>query len=117
METITSSFPNQKISEKQKTTEWHKQCMLNILNTNYYPSSKIRQTRYNKITNYRLFDGEVDDKDIEKVFNPMGLNVASIPAKMQNFPIELPKFNRLIGEEGLRKLDWRLRILNEDSIS
>lgn len=112
-----NKFPAQRLSTSEKTEDWHIECAKAGLSIGYFNNQRMRQNRFNKVANYALYDGKMIDEDIERVFNPMGIKEAVIPAKMQNYPIELPTFQRLIGEEGKRKFTWRLRALNDDIVS
>jgi hypothetical protein len=117
MATTIYQFPSQKKLLKEKTDEWGKQCIEAALTITYGDTSKIRKSRTAKQLNYDLINGIIDESDIERAFNPMGIKGVNFPAKIQNYPIEITKFNVLKGEEGKRRFDWRLRSVNADVIS
>jgi hypothetical protein len=68
-------------------------------------------------TNYNLRADILDESDMEKAVNPLGIKGASFPAKMQNYPIANPKIDLLVGEESKRRFDWRVSVINPDAIS
>ena len=112
-----TKFPNQKLPRSKKNKKWVEQCMDSLEGMLTDEESIIRSTLANKENNYNLYSGVFDPAEMEKVFNPMGLKSFVMPAKLQNYPIEVPKFNLLIGEELGREFNWRVRVINEDAIS
>lgn len=117
MATLKYSFPAQKKTLAQKTDEWGEDCMKAAIDIADSDTSKIRKTKREKQINYDLVNGFIDESDIEKAFNPMGIRGVNFPAKIQNYPIEISKLNVLKGEESRRRFDWRIRSVNEDVIS
>ena len=115
--TLIKQFPQQKLLMTEKTEEWGKECIEASLGIITHDTSRIRKTKATKKINYDLANGIIDETDIEKAFNPMGLRGVQFPAKIQNYPIELSKFNVLKGEESKRRFDWRVRVVNEDAVS
>lgn len=111
------TFPSQKKLLREKTEQWGKDCIDAALTITYGDTSKIRKTRTAKQLNFDLINGIIDETDIEKAFNPMGIKGINFPAKIQNYPIEITKFNVLKGEESRRRFDFRLRSVNEDVVS
>lgn len=110
-------FPAQKKLLSQKTEQWRKdniEAAITIVNSD---TSKLRKSRTEKKINYDLVNGIIDEADIEKAFNPMGIRGVAFPAKIQNYPIEISKLNVLKGEESKRRFDWTVRSVNEDVIS
>ncbi len=113
----TFQFPAQKKLLAEKTETWgieNIEAGISIANND---NSKLRKSKASKKINYDLINGIIDESDIENAFNPMGIKGVSFPAKIQNYPIEISKFNVLKGEEAKRRFDWRLRSVNEDVIS
>jgi hypothetical protein len=110
-------FPAQKKLFSEKTPEWGKECIEVALTITFGDTSKIRKTRMAKQLNFDLINGLIDEADIERAFNPMGIKGVNFPAKIQNYPIELSKFNVLKGEEGKRRFDAKLRCVSPDVIS
>lgn len=110
-------FPAQKKTLTQKTEDWAKQCVDAGMTVSLSDTSKIRKSKMQKKINYELINGVIDEADIELAFNPMGIKGVKFPAKIQNYPIEISKFNVLKGEESKRRFDFKLRCVNEDVIS
>jgi hypothetical protein len=115
--TRTLHFPSQKISRAKKTEKWAIECIEAAEDLTIFRNVGIRESYANKLTNYNLANDILDTDDIEKVCNPMGIQNANFPAKMQNYPIMNPKLDLLIGEERKRKFDWHVRVMNDDAIS
>ena len=112
-----TQFPAQKKTLSEKTEKWGIECVEAGVTITTGDSSKVRKSRAAKKINFDLIDGIIDEKDIEHAFNPMGIRGVNFPAKIQNYPIEVAKFNVLKGEESKRRFDWRVRSVNEDAIS
>ena len=110
-------FPSQKKTLAEKDDKWGRMCIDAGITITTGDNSKIRKSRNAKKINFDLIDGIIDESDIEKAFNPMGIRGIAFPAKIQNYPIEVSKFNVLKGEESKRRFDWRVRSVNEDAVS
>lgn len=110
-------FPPQKISTSEKSDTWIKKCIDAVLVLTSDEASAIRSSMTNKSNNYDLANGKINEEEIERIFNPMGIKNAVIPAKIQNYPIEKSKFDLLIGEELSRRFDWNIICRNSDAIS
>lgn len=117
MATSIYQFPAQQKPLSEKGDKWGRECIDAALTIISGDTSKIRKSRAAKKINYDLINGIIDEKDIDKAFNPMGIRGVNFPAKIQNYPIEISKFNVLKGEEAKRRFDWRVRSVNEDAIS
>lgn len=118
-------FPRQKVPFAQKGKKWgikniEAGISISQFDSQLGPSETgtgLRSTFNAKRVNYDLAAGMMDDSDLEKSFNPMGIKGVEFPAKTQNYPIEIPKINVLKGEETKRNFDWRVRTVNEDAFS
>ena len=110
-------FPPQRLSSRKKTREWGIRCIDSSVDLSDDEGNYIRKSMDNKRINYDLYNGIVDLTDVEKIFNPKGYKTNTFPTRPQNYPIEIPYFQLLIGEEANRRFDWRVRVLNEDAIS
>ena len=110
-------FPSQKKSTTAKTEKWGQKCIDAALDLNLDSLQSLRATMANKQTNYDLAAGKIDEAEMEKQFNPMDIKNASIPAKIQNHPIEKSKFDLLMGEELSRRFDWNMMVTNDDAVS
>jgi len=118
MPILRAQFPSQKKSTSQKDKEWRKDCVnAGITLALYNSDNRMRDTKYGMRANFRLYDGILDNTDIERTVNPWGLDTNTFPAEMQCYPIATSKINLLVGEESKRRFDWRLRVTNDDAVS
>lgn len=112
-----TQFPSQKQPRSKKTQEWAKQCLDSLDGMLNDEESQIRSSLTNKINNYNLYSGIFDKQEMINTFNPMKLKGFTMPTEIQNYPVEIPKFNLLIGEEMNRGFNWRLRAANQEAVS
>ena len=110
-------FPSQKKSTSEKGKQWRKECINGAENLVLYSDNTLRKSKKNKQINYNLYSDILDQDDVTKIIDPLGLESTFTPAKMQNYPIINPKIDLLVGEEIKRKFDWRVRVINDDAIS
>jgi len=111
-------MPRQRLSTKEKTKDWQERCVkAGITLALYNSDNRMRDTKYGMRANFRLYDGILDNKDVERTVNPWGLDSNTFPAEMQCYPIATSKINLLVGEESKRRFDWRLRVTNDDAVS
>jgi len=113
----TLMTPPQKKSTKEKyldDKQWFKDCM----DAYEYQALYYEQEIHRKmIVHFNMDNGEIDQNEMEKVFNPMGLNGNTSPSSVKNFPIVVPKIDLLVGEEAKRRFDWTVRSMNVNSES
>lgn len=115
---IRRQFPPQKKSIRDKDEEWCKMCVnAGITLALYNSDTRLRESKYNMRANYRLMDGILDQRDVERTMNPWGLDASTFPAKMMCYPIASNKISVLVGEESKRRFDWRIRVTNDDAVS
>lgn len=111
----TLSTPPQKKSTKEKYAEdqqWFKDCT----DSYEYQALYYEQELHRKmIVHFNLDNGDIDQEEMEHVFNPMGLSANSFPSSIKNYPIAVPKIDLLVGEEAKRRFDWTVRSKNSDS--
>lgn len=110
-------FPRQKVPYAKKIAndkEWFRQCI----------DSSERMALYGYQTDHKkmfvLYDMDndiIDEQEMERVFNPMGLEESTFPASTKNYPISTPKIDLLQGEELKRRFDWTVRAKNLDTES
>lgn len=111
------NFPAQKKSTTSKNKDWRKKCVDGGESASIWRNEGIRTSYINKKINYDLYSDILDQSDIEKICNPLGVLGLNAPAKMQNYPICNPKIDLLVGESIKRKFDWKVRVINDDAIS
>lgn len=113
----TLATPPQKktTAEKYKDDQqWFKDCA----DAYEYQALYYEQEIHRKmIVHYNMDNGEIDQDEMERVFNPMGLSDATFPSAIKNYPIAVPKIDLLVGEEAKRRFDWTVRSQNNDSES
>ena len=98
-------FPSQKKSQGAKTKQWKMDCIDGAETLAIYRDEGIRKSFRNKRINYDLYSNILDEDDVKKIVDPLGLNNTYTPAKMQNYPIINPKVDLLCGEETKRRFD------------
>ena len=111
------AFPSQKLPTSKKTKKWGMQFMEAAEQQALFRDPLIRQSFANKQANYDLYNDILNTADIESSCNQMGLDKGAFPAKMQNYPLVVPKIDVLIGEERKRRFDFNVRVLNDEAIS
>ena len=113
----TLMTPPQKKSTKEKYADdkqWFKDCM----DAYEYQALYYEQEIHRKmIVHFNMDNGELDQNEMEKVFNPLGLGGNTSPSSIKNFPIVVPKIDLLVGEEAKRRFDWTVRSMNPASES
>lgn len=110
------NFPRQKIPTSKKTEDWYRDCVdsaesLIAWDRGFGMSKKAMQVCED------LYNNIFDTKELDRVFNPMGLRADTFPAAINNFPITIPKIDLLLGEEYKRRFDWSVRSMNDDAVS
>jgi len=106
------SFPRQKLSFRKKNAkkkEWFKECVDSAEDMALY---SINGNHRKMEVLYNLDNDIIDEEEMERVFNPMGLNDATFPASTKNYPLSVPKIDLLQGEELKRRFDWSIRAQN-----
>jgi hypothetical protein len=99
-----STFPQQKVSRAIKATkEWQKGTIDYLERMSRTTVTGNRTSNLKKLTNYELFNGRFDKRDLEYVVNPIGLAGAEFPATLQHYDILSPAIMLLIGEEAARE--------------
>ena len=106
------NFPRQKVSYEKKNKnkkEWYKQCI----------EAAENMALFDDVLNHRklqvLYDLDndiIDEEEMEKVFNPMGLDSATFPSATKNYPLSVPKLDLLQGEELKRRFNFNVRAKN-----
>lgn len=110
-------FPRQKLPTSKKNKKWREKCVDAGENVALYSDAGVRRSYWNKKTNYNLYNDILDEYDIERASNPLGLKAPSAPGKMQNYPIANPKIDKLVGEEARMGANFTVRVANDSAIS
>lgn len=108
----TLSTPPQKKSTREKYKDgqqWFKDCA----DSYEYQAIYYEQEIHRKMeVLFDLDDNKINQEEIEKVFNPLGLSNATFPSGLKHYPIAVPKIDLLVGEESKRRFDWTVRSTN-----
>lgn len=112
------TFPKQQLPESQKTKKWYiENVKAGVTLLNFHSSSGIRETRLNKLTNYRLANNILSHEEMAKVINPWGIEGFEFPDELQNFPLIQPKVDVLVGESAKRLFNPIAIAVNHDAVS
>jgi hypothetical protein len=114
---INTVFPSQKKSFTQKTKQWGIDCINAAERIALHSDPIIRKSYRNKLINFNLANGILDVRDVERVCNRFGFSNNNAPAKMQNYPIMMPKLDLLVGEERNRRFDYMVKVVNPEAVS
>lgn len=114
---MIDNFPRQKIASGAKNLKWAKECIDKGLDLHDLSNETIRTSYRNKVVNYNLANDILDEHDVHRITNPYKIKGVSFPAKMQNYPVALPKIDLLVGEESKRTFDWKIVVTNRDAVS
>lgn len=68
------------------------------------------------LSNYKLYNNELDQEDFERECNPMGIEVGQFKDKIHPYNKTYNKIQVLLGEELRRRHDYRALIINADGI-
>lgn len=117
-----SHFPYQRRTDSQKTRKFFKECIesgINIVNWNHnFSSSKtVRSPRSNKVNNYRIYNGDIDPSEVERVINPFKIQFGELPSNYRNYPLINPNIEVLLGEERKRMFKPIFINVNEDAVT
>lgn len=112
-----TGFPRQMLSDRQKTTEWRKQCVAWAASRSFQTYQPITKSCIQKRINYDLLEGKLHMPDLQLVLNPYKLDAEFIPDNIQHYPIMNSKLNVLVGEELRRPFDYRVIITNPEAIT
>lgn len=97
-----SALPQQKLPKSKKTKKWKEACVNYYSNYRYTNGTTMRNSRFQKLVNYELYNGKVTYKDVEAICNPLGVDSSSFPARFQHYDIISEPLRLLIGEEAKR---------------
>ena len=117
------TFPQQRISKKQKTKNdyaWAKSVIDEIerqSSDNRLDAGITTSTVDRKKVNYDLFNGKLDREDFEYVCKPYGMDVGEMPAELRHYDIMSPKLRVLFGEEIKRPFNYKVVSTNPEAIT
>jgi len=105
-------FPKQNIPEKDKTEEWHLEC-INSLMMRHGSYDAFKNSRKKDHENYLITQGDFDHKQFEYVTDMYGL---TSPARFVNFPMIMPKLDLLAGELISQPLQYTVSVINRNAV-
>jgi len=110
------NLPVQKLAFSKKGEKWGKSVIDYLESLTYFTSDGERSSRQNKLANYRLFNGKIDEKDFKYITDPFELQL-DVPAKFQHYDKISPKIMLLEGEELKRPFNFKCIARNYDAVS
>lgn len=112
------TFPEQVVSDRKKGEDWAKQCVDAAESIITIDSQTIRNSFYNKRVNYRLYNGQLTDKDVMSVVEPYGEQFKTFPKNVQHQELANSKIRILVGEEAKRltRFPYRVHISSADEM-
>ena len=124
--TISNRLPNQRESyayKVSKNNEWGKSCvnaLATVAHINYYNANpdKNRQSVSDfdrMLSNYRLYNNQIDQKDFDKECDPFGITPEEFRDIIQPYNKTYNKINYLIGEEWKRPFSYLALLVNSEA--
>lgn len=110
-------MPIQKVSTNKKTDGWFKESAKAAFNIALRELDLGRKSYNEKMELYNLYDGIIDESNMEEHFNTMNIPGAKFAPKFQHYPLMSPRIDLLIGEMLKRDFDYIIGVTNPDAIS
>lgn len=112
-----STFPQQKLTLKQKNEKWQHDCLNYIIGEGNITSGGQNVTHFGELqTYYDLYNSKFNEKDFQRITNPFHVK-DGFPATPQDFNIVRPKIDLLIGEETKRPLNFKVVRTSQEATS
>lgn len=116
------TFPRQRLSYKEKSKEnfrWAKDVIDSLLIGNVVDSSVI--TRYRSdyermLSNYQLYNNQLNQKDFERECEPYGLEVGQYKDEVQPYNKTYNKIQVLLNDEMRRPFNYKAVLVNSEGI-
>lgn len=116
------NFPKQRLSYTKKSEndfKWAKEVIDAILTKSPQQDDIVNNynTEYGrKLSNYRLYNNELDQKDFERECNPLGLDVGQFKDAIQPYNKTYNKIQVLLSDEANRPFNFRTILTNAEGI-
>ena len=116
------TFPKQRLpySEKVKNDyQWAKDVMDHLLMNFTFDSTVVNayHTDYHrKLSNYQLYNNQINQKDFERECNPLGLEIGQYADEIQPYNKTYNKIQVLLGDEARRPFNFRTILTNSEAI-
>jgi len=111
------SLPRQKVSSKSKTKKWFEKSARAAINIAMEESNSVRLSNEDKIRNLNLYDGIIDEKDLKKHFDTLGIYDANYSPSFKNFGTIRDRIGLLEGEYIERGEEYGIALTDSNSIS
>jgi hypothetical protein len=116
------NFPKQRLSYSKKSEDdfrWARKVMESLLQ--FSPAQKNIASDYTseygrKLSNYRLYNNQLDQKDFERECNPLGLEVGQFQDSIQPYNKTYNKIQVLLGDELKRPFNYRAVLVNTEGV-
>lgn len=116
------SFPKQRLSYKEKIKDDHKWAkkIVDYLCLQYHTDNQIVNNMTSdyerKLSNYQLYNNQINQADFERECNPLGLEVGQFKDFIQPYNKTPNKIQVLLGEELKRPFTYRTVLVDSNSI-
>jgi hypothetical protein len=123
MAQLSVVLPQQRKSfnEKKKDNfKWGRDCIDAIAIRMYQFSSEgstYHTDVQRKLSNYRLYNNQIDQSDFERECNPYGITAEEFQDKIQPYNKTYNKINVLLGEELKRPFNFRTYLVNSQAVN
>lgn len=113
------NFPKQRVPYTTKIKDdysWAKQC-IDALLINYSNSNDSLFSDYErKLSNYQLFNNQLNQKDFERECNPLGIEVGQFRDEIQPYNKTYNKIQVLLGEELTRPFNYKVILTDPEGV-
>lgn len=113
------NFPKQRVPYTTKIKDdysWAKQC-IDALLINYSNSNDSLFSDYErKLSNYQLFNNQLNQKDFERECNPLGIEVGQFRDEIQPYNKTYNKIQVLLGEELTRPFNYKVVLTDPEGV-
>lgn len=98
-DTSTSGLPSQKLSMSKKGKEWRQKTLNYYINFKNTSGTTLRSDRARKVINYDLYNGIVNQADVQKICDPLGYSGNTWADRFQHYDMISEPLRLLIGDE------------------
>ena len=112
------NFPRQRLSLKEKEKDdykWARDTADSLIAVSYSSTGK-RSDFDRMVSNYKLFNNELDQIDFERECEPMGLEVGQFQDEIQPYNKTYNKIQVLLRDEYSRPFNYKAVLVNADGI-
>ncbi len=112
------NFPRQRLSFSEKSKDdyqWAKDTADNLFAFSY-STGKKRSDFDRMVSNYKLFNNELDQQDFERECEPLGLQVGQFQDEIQPYNKTYNKIQVLLRDEFSRPFNYKAVLVNADGI-